>query len=214
MVRVGQRRHTLLASILGDERNESVKMKKSTAIRIGLLALVIITMGGLAYAANRGGDGAVTNTSKTPPAKAKSGLPIEAVTLQGKVFQLEVAANQADIARGLAMRTEIAAGTGMIFVFSAGNERSFWMKDCLIDMDIAFLAPDGTVLRVHTMKKVEPRGEREPAADYHARLKLYASGPGAQFAIETPAGTNDALKIKPGVKIDINRQNLLRHLPR
>ncbi len=189
-------------------------MKKTTAIRIGLLALVIIAMGGLAYAANRGGDGAVANSSKTPPAKAKSGLPIEAVTLQGKVYQLEVAATTADIARGLSKRTEIAANTGMIFVFSAGNERSFWMIDCLVDMDIAYLAPDGTVLAVYTMKKEAPRGEREPVADYEARLKRYLSGPGAQFAIETPAGTNDALKIKPGVKIDINRKNLLSHLPR
>ncbi|MSR70105.1 MAG: DUF192 domain-containing protein [Phycisphaerales bacterium] len=189
-------------------------MKKSTMIRIGLLALVIIAMGGLAYAANRGGDGTVTQSSNTPPAKAKSGLAIEQVTLQGKVFQFEVAANVADIARGLSNRAEIAANTGMIFIFPAGNERSFWMVDCLVDMDIAYLAADGTVLSVYSMKKEAPRGEREPVADYEARLKRYLSGPGAQFAIETPAGTNEALKIKTGVKIAINRKKLLSHLTR
>ncbi len=189
-------------------------MKKATMIRIGLLALVIVGLGGLAYATNRSGEGSAAAQSKTPPVKAKSGLPIEQVTLQGKLFNLEVAANTADIARGLSKREEIPANTGMIFVFPAGNERSFWMIDCVIDMDIAYLGPDGTVLSVYTMKKEPLRGEREPVADYEARLKRYLSGPGAQFVIETPAGTNDALKIKPGVKIAINRKNLLSHLPR
>lgn len=185
-------------------------MKKTTLIRIGLLALVIVAMGGLAYAVNQSGGDDVKQPK--PPVKAKSGLPAEQVTLQGKVFDLEVAANPADIARGLSKRTEIPPQTGMIFVFPAGNDRSFWMIDCLVDMDIAYLSADGTVLRVYSMKKEPPRGEREPNAAYEARLKRYLSGPGAQFAIETPVGTNEALKITPGIKVDINRAKLMSYL--
>ncbi len=188
-------------------------MKKRTMIRIGLLALVIVAMGGLAYAANRAADGPGA-TTKAPPSSDKKGLPIEQVTLQGSVFNLEVAANPTDIARGLSKRVEIPPNSGMIFVFSSGNDRSFWMIDCLVDMDIAYLSADGTVLSVYTMKKEAPRGEREPAAEYEARLKRYLSGPGAQFVIETPAGTNEALKIKPGVKVALNRKRLMSFLPR
>ncbi|MSQ90932.1 MAG: DUF192 domain-containing protein [Phycisphaerales bacterium] len=189
-----------------------MRMKKTTLIRVGLLAIVIAAMGGLAYAANwNSGDDA---KATKPPVKAKSGLPVEQLIVQGTLFDLEVAANTVDIARGLSKRTEIAEKTGMIFVFPSGNERFFWMIDCLIDLDIAYLSADGTVLSVYTMKKEAPRGKDESDMAYENRLKRYPSGAGAQFAIETPVGTNAALKIKPGLKIDINRKKLLGYLPR
>ena len=189
-------------------------MTRATATRLGLLLVVIVVMGGLAYAANRSVDERVKSSqgSATPGTTAQSGLPIENVKIQGTDFALEVAANEKDIAKGLGKRNEIPAKTGMIFVFSAGNDRSFWMIDCLVDMDIAYLAPDGTVLTIYTMKMEAPRGEKESQHEYEGRLKRYRSGPGAQFAIETPAGTNDALKIKPGVKIPIDRRSLMTHL--
>lgn len=193
-------------------------MKRVTAIRLGLLGIVVVAMGGLAYAANRpfeGQDtkvGAAKGATNPPPAKAASGLAIERIVIQGQDFDLEVAANDADIQRGLSKRAEIKPKTGMIFVFPSGNERGFWMINCLVDMDIAYLAPDGTVLSVFTMKKESPQAADESDNDYHNRLKRYPSGPGAQFAIETPAGTNDALKIKPGVKIAIDRRKLMSYL--
>ena len=189
------------------------KMKRSTAIRIGLLAIVVIAMGGLAFAANRtDGKDDKSASGKAPPVKAKSGLPIERVVIQGEDFDLEVAANDANIQRGLSKRPEIAPKTGMIFIFPSGNDRSFWMINCLIDMDIAYLAPDGTVVSVYTMKKEEPQARTESDFDYETRLKRYPSGPGVQFVIETPAGTNDALKIKPGVKIAIDRSKMAGYL--
>ncbi len=188
-------------------------MKRSTAIRIGLLAIVVIAMGGLAFAANRtDGKDDKSASGKAPPVKAKSGLPIERVVIQGENFDLEVAANDANIQRGLSKRTEIAPKTGMIFIFPSGNDRSFWMINCLIDMDIAYLAPDGTVVSVYTMKKEDPQARTESDFDYQTRLKRYPSGPGVQFVIETPAGTNDALKIKPGVKIAIDRSKMAGYL--
>ena len=188
-------------------------MKRTTAIRIGLLALVVIVMGGLAYAANRNDSkDDKTASGKTPPVKAKSGLPVERVVIQGEDFDLEVAANDANIQRGLSNRPEIAPKTGMIFVFPSGNDRSFWMINCLIDMDIAYLAPDGTVVSVFSMKKEAPKSESESENQYQNRLKRYPSGPGVQFVIETPAGTNDALKIKPGVKIAIDRSKMAGYL--
>ncbi len=186
-------------------------MTRSRAIRWTLLAGVVIVMGGLAYAAGRGQDHAPQADPAAPPVRAASGLPMERVTIQGKPFDLEVAATTADIARGLSGRSTIAPLTGMIFVFGAGSERSFWMIDCLVDMDIAYLSPDGTVLAVHEMKKEAPRAPDESQAAYEARLKRYLSGPGAQFVIETPAGTNAALKIVPGTKIPIDRTSLMAH---
>lgn len=188
-------------------------MKRTTAIKIGLLALVVIAMGGLAYATNRSdGKDDKSASGKAPPVKAKSGLPIERVVIQGENFDLEVAANDAKIQLGLSKRPEIAPKTGMIFVFPSGNDRSFWMINCLIDLDIAYLAPDGTVISAFSMKKEAPKSESESDLEYQDRLKRYPSGPGVQFVIETPAGTNDALKIKPGVKIVIDRSKMAGYL--
>lgn len=188
-------------------------MKRTTAIKLVLFAIVVIAMGGLAYAANRSdGKDDKSASGKTPPMKAKSGLPIERIVIQGEPFDLEVSANDENIQRGLSNRTEIPPKTGMLFVFPAGNERSFWMINCLIDMDIAYLSPDGTVVSVFTMKKEDPKRESESSTEYEKRLKRYLSGPGVQFVIETPAGTNDALKIKSGVKIAIDRNKMAGHL--
>jgi len=184
-------------------------MQKATLIKL-IIAATVIVAGGVAFAATM----SIPQAKPTdpPPAKAASGLPVERIMFGGQPFDLEVAATEQAIAKGLSKRTEIPKNTGMVFVFPAGNERFFWMIDCLVDIDIAYLSADGTVVSVYTMKKEPPRQEGESSGTYEARLKRYNSGPGVQFAIETPAGTNDALKIKPGVKIPIDRKRLLGYL--
>lgn len=184
-------------------------MRKATIIKL-IIAAKVTVVGCVALAATMSLPQA--KPAETPPAKAASGLPVERIMLGGEPFDLEVAATEQSIAKGLSKRTEIPKNTGMVFVFPAGNERFFWMIDCFIDIDIAYLASDGTVVSVYTMKKEAPRQEGESNATYESRLKRYNSGPGVQFAIETPAGTNDALKIKPGVKIPIDRKRLLGYL--
>lgn len=184
-------------------------MRKATIIKL-IIAAKVTVVGCVALAATMSVPQA--KPAETPPAKAASGLPVERIMLGGEPFDLEVAATEQTIAKGLSKRTEIPKNTGMVFVFPAGNERFFWMIDCFIDIDIAYLASDGTVVSVYTMKKEAPRQEGESNATYESRLKRYNSGPGVQFAIETPAGTNDALKIKPGVKIPIDRKRLLGYL--
>jgi uncharacterized membrane protein (UPF0127 family) len=184
-------------------------MRKSTIIKL-VIATTVTIVGGVALAATMSAPQAKTTTA--PPAKAASGLPIERIQFGGEPFDLEVAATEQAISKGLSKRTEIPKNTGMIFVFPSGNERFFWMIDCFVDIDIAYLSADGTVVSVYTMKKELPRQEGESNTTYEARLKRYNSGPGVQFAIETPAGTNEALKIKPGVRIPIDRRKLLGHL--
>lgn len=184
-------------------------MNRSTLIKL-LLAAAVTAAGGIAFAASMGAPQA--RPAEVPVPKAASGLPLERLTLGGEAFDLEVAATEQAIAKGLSKRTEIPKNTGMVFVFPSGNERFFWMIDCLVDIDIAYLAADGTVRTVFTMTKEPPRGKDESDFSYEARLKRYPSGPGVQFVIETPAGTNERLKIAPGTKIAIDRKRLLGHL--
>jgi uncharacterized protein len=135
----------------------------------------------------------------------------ETLTIAGskttKTFQLKVAADETSRAKGLGGVTELAEDGGMIFIFKESQTRNFWMKGCVIDLDIAFLDGRGTVTAVHTMKKEALKGPKESELAYENRLKRYNSGTSAQFAIELRPGSFDALGITRGskVKLDLAR---------
>lgn len=132
----------------------------------------------------------------------------EQVTLGDKEFTLKLAIDNAARERGLGGVTEIPELGGMLFVFPDSQMRSFWMYDCVIDLDIAFLDPFGIVTAVHTMPKEFPRDKGEPDGSYKARLKKYSSLSPAQFAIEVRPGTLKALGIKRGTKIPLELAKL------
>ncbi len=98
-------------------------------------------------------------------------------------------------------------------MFSGGTVRSIWMIDGLVDMGIAYLAPDGTVLSVHEQKAEEPSAADETQCVVEAWLEQYLSGLGAQFAIDTPSGTNTAVQSVPHTRIPIDRKSLLSRWP-
>lgn len=69
----------------------------------------------------------------------------------GAVAFVEVAATHAARERGLMGRTSLEADHGMLFVYPAPTPRRYWMKDCLIGLDIAFIRADGTVSALATL---------------------------------------------------------------
>ncbi len=79
------------------------------------------------------------------------------VTLRGKTWTVELAVTEQQRRQGLAGRDHLPADRGMLFVFENSAVRDFWMQDCLIPLDIAFLDRDGTVVKTYTMA-VEPDG--------------------------------------------------------
>ncbi len=64
----------------------------------------------------------------------------------------DVAATSAERARGLMDRTDLPPDGGMLFVFEQVEERTFWMKDTPLDLDVAFLDEDYRVFRIATMR--------------------------------------------------------------
>lgn len=138
-----------------------------------------------------------------------TGLPLEKVTIGGRGFDFEIAASDSAIQRGLGGRNQIAEDGGMIFVFPFPSNHNFWMRDCIVDIDIAFLDRDGVVVAAYEMKAEPLRAVGESEAAYFARLARYPSGPKAQFAVETRAGTNKALGITVGSKIAVDPARLL-----
>ena len=138
--------------------------------------------------------------------------PTETIEISKQVFVLEVVSDEASIARGLGGRAELAPDQGMLFVFPSNLPRRFWMKDCLIDIDIMFLDPLGRITAIHTMKAEPPRGADETQADYEQRLTRYPTSLGAQYAIELQSGRIKELGLEIGDKVQLPHDCLKQRL--
>ncbi len=123
-------------------------------------------------------------------------------------FTMAVAKDDASRIQGLKGVTEISPDGGMIFIFLSSQVRSMWMADCLVEMDLMFLDPQGRVTAVHTMKVEPPPRAEEPRSAYERRLPRYGSSFPALFAIELRAGTLQRLGIEVNSKVPLDVSRL------
>jgi len=84
-------------------------------------------------------------------------------------FTVEVAKTDAEREKGLMYRKNLAPKTGMLFVFNKDQHLSFWMKNTLIPLSIAFLSRDGKILEIEDMN---PESERVIRSIYSSRFAL------------------------------------------
>ena len=81
----------------------------------------------------------------------------------------EVAYSDASRRRGLMFRKALEKDSGMLFVFPRKKMLSFWMKDTLIPLSIAYIDDSGKVLQI---KDMAPRDETSVASDFFVRYAL------------------------------------------
>jgi uncharacterized protein len=136
-------------------------------------------------------------------AAAAQPLARQRVFLSGIAYELELAADPATRDRGLSGRAAIDPRGGMLFVFPDEARRTFWMRDCVTDIDIAFLDRAGRVVAAHRMKAEPPRAPHESEALYLARLRHYPSVAPARYAIELRPGSLSALGLSVGSRVDV-----------
>lgn len=136
------------------------------------------------------------------PASAQP-LATRRVFLSGVAYDLEVASDPATRERGLSGRDAIDSRGGMLFVFPDDAPRIFWMRDCKVDIDIAFLDRSGRVVAAHRMRAEPPRRRGESEAQYISRLRGYPSNAPARFAVELQAGSLSRLGLSVGSLVDV-----------
>jgi len=94
---------------------------------------------------------------------------------EGKVIvKAEIAATDAQRQQGLMYRKTLKDGEGMLFVFQGDQILSFWMKNTLVPLSIAYIAYDGRILEIYDMQP----GNLDPVR----------SSRSVRYALEVPQG--------------------------
>ena len=131
-------------------------------------------------------------------ATATHAQPLVEARFADQPFQLELVADPESRRQGLMERTELAAGTGMLFDFPEGTKPAIWMRNMQIALDLLFV--DEQARLVHVFADVPPCADL-PCDVYQADKPL-------RFVIEIPAGTASQLNLKPGAHLDLGGHQL------
>ena len=124
--------------------------------------------------------------SEAPP---QSDLRTVSMKIGSMPFTLEVADSFAKRERGLMQRDSMPEGHGMLFVFEDETDRAFWMKNTRIPLDILYIATDGKIVSLKTMRPYD-------------LSQVPSDGP-AKYAIELNAGMIQKTGVKVGEILQI-----------
>jgi uncharacterized membrane protein (UPF0127 family) len=139
---------------------------------------------------------------------AQEGLPRQKFTFFGEEFDCELCLDQTSRSAGMGARTEFPEGSAMIFVHPIPTLLNYWMKDCLIDMDMVMVDENGIICALHEGVREKLRTKQESLQQYEDRLRRYSSYRRAKYVLEFPSGTIARLKPKQGQKIAIDWKSL------
>ncbi len=90
------------------------------------------------------------------------------------VFNIELALTPDEQQKGLMNREKIADDYGMLFIYTRVEERTMWMKNTLIPLDMLFIDNNGKILRI--AENAKPFDERMISSHFPVRATLEIKG--------------------------------------
>lgn len=115
-------------------------------------------------------------------------LPRVQLTAGEHTIQVYVARSAEERALGLMHRRELPEDEGMLFMSDRRAVQSYWMKDTPLPLSIAFLAEDGTILKIADLEPHDLEGE----SSEHA----------VRFVLEVNQGWFEERGIAPGHRLE------------
>jgi uncharacterized protein len=110
----------------------------------------------------------------------------------GNIAYIEIANTLKDRARGLMYREALNRDSGMLFIFDDEKERSFWMKNTLIPLDIIFIDKDKIIVNIISAYPCE----EEPCETYDSIYPV-------KYVLEVNLGYSEDKEIKIGDRVEI-----------
>jgi uncharacterized membrane protein (UPF0127 family) len=104
-------------------------------------------------------------------------------------LRAELARTAEERERGLMFRETLAGGEGMLFIFDRDQILSFWMKNTLLPLSVAYIASDGRILEIHDMRP----GDLRPVQGRRS----------ARYALEVPQGWFAETGVSPGDRVTL-----------
>jgi uncharacterized protein len=117
------------------------------------------------------------------------------VTVNGVELVADVAANNTQRTKGLAVKDHLNENESMLFVFSSAAKQVFWMKDMKFPIDIIWMDANKTV--VHVEHSLEPC----PTIGY---CQTYSPGTDSLYVLETVTGFADRHDVTEGTKMQFD----------
>ena len=137
-----------------------------------------------------------TEATKTAQASRLRTVTIDASGGGEVRVRVEIADDDFERARGLMYRTALAKDRGMLFVYAREWQASFWMKNTLIPLSIAFMDSKGRIVDIQDMK---PLDDDPPS---------YVSSEPAQYALEVNQGFFEERGVEVGDRAELPRVTL------
>jgi uncharacterized membrane protein (UPF0127 family) len=129
------------------------------------------------------------NTTVASAPDESTTLAIIGTTGERSEVEVEIADDEAEQRRGLMERTELGENAGMLFVFDRDEPRSFWMRNTLIPLSIAYIASDGRIVDIQDMQPLDETSHLSAAP--------------AQYALEVNQGFFAERGIEVGNEVEI-----------
>jgi uncharacterized membrane protein (UPF0127 family) len=143
------------------------------------------------------GEGSSSVESPVPVEPGSSPLPILTITNsvgEEVPVRVEIADTDAERQTGLMERTTLDADAGMLFVFDQEQTLSFWMKNTLIPLSIAYIDSEERIVDIQDM---QPLDDLPPQ---------YVSAEPAQYALEVNQGFFEERGVTVGDMVELPGQ--------
>ncbi|WP_119066637.1 DUF192 domain-containing protein [Rubrobacter indicoceani] len=132
----------------------------------------------------------------TPNDISTEALPMRDLTIVTRsgddvTMQVEVADSSQEMSQGLMFRESLGENCGMLFAYPDERDLSFWMRNTLIPLSIAYADSEGEIVDLQDMEALDD----EPPN--------YASSEPAQYALEVNVGFFERNGVRVGDVIEL-----------
>jgi hypothetical protein len=124
------------------------------------------------------------------------------VQLNGITYKVEIADDSTEISTGLMNRTKLPTNQGMLFVFDTEQNKSFWMKNTYVPLDIIFISASQEIINIR--QSAAPCQESDPE---QINCPTFTSLAPAKYVLEINAGQSKVHNFQPGDKIQFDLQS-------